>query len=110
MKRKSTLKPALGMRTQRGIGRTNPRTDWQRFDGLADKDIVAAVKRDPGAAPILDRAWFAKAALATPRKERISIMLDEDVLAFFRKQGSRYQTRINHILRTYMEHMGRRAA
>ena len=37
------------------------------------------------------------------RKEAISIRLDEDVLAFFKTLGSGYQTRINAVLRHFME-------
>jgi uncharacterized protein (DUF4415 family) len=35
-------------------------------------------------------------------KEPISIRLDQDVLAWFRQSGPRYQSRINAVLRSYM--------
>ena len=35
-------------------------------------------------------------------KEPISLRLDADVLAWFKKQGPGYQTRINAVLRAYM--------
>jgi uncharacterized protein (DUF4415 family) len=37
-----------------------------------------------------------------PAKEAVSIRLDEDVLAWFKGQGSGYQTRINEVLRRAM--------
>jgi uncharacterized protein (DUF4415 family) len=37
------------------------------------------------------------------RKAAISLRLDADVLDWFRAQGSGYQTRINAVLRAYME-------
>lgn len=37
-----------------------------------------------------------------PSKQRITIMLDEDILDFFKKQGDGYQTRINETLLRYM--------
>lgn len=40
-------------------------------------------------------------------KEPISIRLDADLLAWFRAQGPRYQSRINAVLRSYMEHVVR---
>ena len=46
---------------------------------------------------------FWKGVDRLPRKEAISIKLDDDVLAFFRKQGRGYQTRINAVLRRYMQ-------
>ena len=38
-----------------------------------------------------------------PVKEAVSIRLDADVLAWFKGQGSGYQTRINEVLRKAME-------
>ena len=38
-----------------------------------------------------------------PAKVAISVRLDEDVLAFFRAEGRGYQTRINAVLRSYMQ-------
>lgn len=37
------------------------------------------------------------------RKAAISLRLDEEVLAWFRTQGPGYQTRMNAVLRAYME-------
>lgn len=38
-----------------------------------------------------------------PRKAAISLRLDAEVLDWFKAQGSGYQTRINAVLRAYME-------
>jgi len=80
------------------------RTDWKLVNALTDEEIAAAVASDPDASPIADEAWFARARRSSHSKEHISIKLDADVLAFFRKGGPRYQTRINEVLRTFMEH------
>ena len=58
--------------------------------------------------PELADEWFLRAAregnLATPpAKKPISIKLDEDVLDYFKSEGSRYQTHINAVLRAYMQ-------
>jgi uncharacterized protein (DUF4415 family) len=73
-----------------------------RVDQLTDDDIARAVAEDGDAAPI-DIDW-SKAELVMPtRKTAISIRVDEDVLAFFKKAGSGYQRRINAVLRSYMQ-------
>jgi uncharacterized protein (DUF4415 family) len=36
-------------------------------------------------------------------KQQITLRIDADVLAFFKTTGRRYQTRINEILRSYMD-------
>ena len=56
---------------------------------------------DPDHPALDDEFWQAVDRL--PRKEAISIKLDDDVLAFFRKQGRGYQTRINAVLRRFMQ-------
>ena len=49
----------------------------------------------------LDEAWFAKASRGRPklpselRKQRISILLDPDVITHFKSEGRGWQTRIN---------------
>jgi len=79
--------------------------DWRASDALTDEDIAAAVRDDPDAAPLLGDEWFDKARLVTPPpKELISIRVDKDVLDFFRSDGAGYQTRINAVLRAFMEH------
>jgi uncharacterized protein (DUF4415 family) len=42
------------------------------------------------------------------RKRDIHIRIDEDVLEWFRRTGRGYQTRINNVLRAFME--GRKRA
>ena len=80
------------------------RTDWARVDALTDEDIARAIADDPDAAPLLDDEWFRKARLVPPDpKVPISIRVDRDILEWFRRQGPRYQTRINAVLRAYVE-------
>ena len=52
--------------------------------------------------PALDDAFW-QAVDRLPRKEAISIKLDDDILSFFRRQGRGYQTRINAVLRRYVQ-------
>ena len=37
-----------------------------------------------------------------PKKEQITLRVDSDVLRWFRSQGKGYQTKINDLLRAYM--------
>ena len=55
--------------------------------------------------------FFAKAAIVHPRpKQPVSLRIDEDVLAWFKKQGPRYQSRMNAVLRAYMSAVEKGAA
>ena len=78
--------------------------EWSEFDKLGDKQIEQAVAKDPDAALILDDSFWDKAKVVFPvPKQAISIRIDEDVLAFFKKMGPGYQSRMNAVLRSYME-------
>ena len=54
--------------------------------------------------PELDAAFWKNATLVMPqRKHPVNLRLDADILAYFKAQGRGYQTRINAILRAYVE-------
>jgi len=73
------------------------KTDWKRLAKLGDKDI------DTSDIPELDDEFFRKAELRVPPKQPVTLRLDADVLTWFKSQGQGYQTRINKLLRSYME-------
>jgi uncharacterized protein (DUF4415 family) len=54
-------------------------------------------------APSLPDAVWIKAAELPNNKQQITLRLDADVLDFFRHTGRRYQSRINAVLRAYVE-------
>jgi uncharacterized protein (DUF4415 family) len=59
----------------------------------------------------MESVEWATTELPMPRrKEHTNLRIDADVLDFFRKQGRGYQTKINAVLRSYVEQMrGRKA-
>ena len=80
------------------------KTAWARIRAMTDEEIEAGVKSDPDSAPLLDREWFKNAKLVMPeRKQPVTLRLDKDVLEWFKAQGSRYQSRMNAVLRSYMQ-------
>ena len=89
--------------TKRSI-RTGSKTDWARVAALSDTVIRKAVRSDADAAPILGPAWFRRAKIVLPSpKKAVSIRLDNDVMKWFQGQGKGYQTRINAVLRAYVQ-------
>lgn len=59
--------------------------------------------------PPLDEEFFRTARLLMPRpKKPVAVRIDADVLAWLKRQGRGYQTRINAILRAYMATAQRR--
>jgi uncharacterized protein (DUF4415 family) len=70
---------------------------------MKDKDIV--VDRD---APEWTPEMFARAVVKrglkpAPTKSLLSIRVDTQVLSWFKSQGPGYQSRMNALLRAYME-------
>lgn len=54
--------------------------------------------------PELDEAWFAEAVVWTPpTKKQITLRLDDDIIAFFKESGKGYQTRMNAVLRAFVD-------
>jgi uncharacterized protein (DUF4415 family) len=84
--------------------RRRAKTDWARVEALSDREIETAIESDPDAAPLLDRNWFKRAAVVMPqRKVPVSLRLDREVVEWFKAHGSRYQSRMNAVLKAYVE-------
>ena len=74
------------------------KTNWRKLEAQTDSEI------DTSEIPELDPDFFKSADLRMPsKKASITVRLDSDVLEWFRNQGKGYQTRMNAVLRTYME-------
>ena len=72
-------------------------TDWKRLKAMTDEEI------DTSEIPELDDDFFARAEVKVPPKKSVTMRLDADVLEWFKSQGHGYQTRINKLLRRYMD-------
>jgi len=71
-------------------------------------DALKDGKIDLSDTPELTPEMFARAVVRrglkpVPRKEQLTIRVDSDVLEWYRRQGRGYQTRINALLRAYMQ-------
>lgn len=78
------------------------RTDWQRVDQLKDQDID--LSDTPEITPkMFARAIVRKGLKPATKKSQLTLRVDKDVLEWYKKQGRGYQTKINSLLRAYME-------
>jgi uncharacterized protein (DUF4415 family) len=97
--------------------RKRSKTDMKRLAKMSDDEI------DYSDIPPLTKDWFDEAllvpaitetgsrnwhkrveeAMAKNAKKPISLRMDPDVYSWFRAQGPRYQSRMNAVLRAYME-------
>jgi uncharacterized protein (DUF4415 family) len=78
--------------------RTKGSTDLKRLRAIPDSSI------DYSDIPRLNKSFWKTAKLTMPEpKDRLTIRVDHDVVEWLKKRGRGYQTRINAILRSYME-------
>jgi len=71
------------------------KTDWIRVHSMKDEDIV--FDED---SPEITQDMFDKARIM---KTEISLLVDSDVMEWYKKQNIAYQPLINTLLRSYME-------
>lgn len=70
----------------------------EEIANLPDEEI------DYSEIPELDEEFWQNAELVMPAaKERITLRVDRDVLEYFRRGGQGCQTRINAVLRAYVQ-------
>lgn len=82
------------------------KTRLARLAAMPDSEIdFSDIPRSPP-----DAEWTRPGIpFSTENKRQVTLRLDADVLDFFRHTGTRYQTRINQVLRAYMQaHVAKR--
>ena len=80
---------------------TQGRADLARLRRVSDREIE---RTSPPELSNLPDDFWQNARVVTPvAKQAISIRLDTDVIAWFRATGPRFQTRMNAVLRSYVE-------
>ena len=85
------------------IRRMPGKSDWAKIDATTEADIERQIAEDPDLQGFDDIDWSKATFVPAPTKKPISIRLDADILDFFKAQGNGYQSRINRVLRHYME-------
>jgi len=71
--------------------------------GTRESDVIRDADAPPWTPEMFARAVARQGLKPVPRKALLSLRIDADVIAWFRKQGPGYQSRMNALLRAYME-------
>ena len=82
-------------------GKRTGKTDWARVDALTEKELERSISANADADVAVD--WTTARLVMPRRKESVHLRIDPDVLVWYRQQGQRYLTRMNAVLRNYME-------
>jgi uncharacterized protein (DUF4415 family) len=80
--------------------RGEDRTDWARVKTMKEKEIVI----DDDATEPTAEQW-AKAIVIDrrPPKKNITLRIDPEIIDWFKARGKGYQTRMNAVLRVFIE-------
>lgn len=102
--KRSIRRKAPKRRPGRPSGKPKSGTDWKRLRRMTDAEAHRNAAQDPDNPPA-DRGWLEAGRLVEPqRKQSISIRLDPDVIEWFRSTGPKYQSRMNAVLRAFVDH------
>jgi uncharacterized protein (DUF4415 family) len=75
----------------------------KRLRTLPDASVVRDGDAPEWTPEMFGRAVARKGLKPVPRKALLSLRIDSDVIDWFRSQGAGYQSRMNALLRAYME-------
>lgn len=85
----------------RKIARGESKTDWKRVDAISRAEVERLADKDEGPLP---SGWESTVIVGLPpAKQDIHIRLDGDILDWFKARGRGYQTRINAVLRAFVQ-------
>ncbi len=90
--------------------RGESRTDLARVRAKTAEELEREITSDPDFSGVPED-WYksAEAVMPTPKK-LLSLRLDSDVVDWFKQQGPGYQTRINAVLRAFVQQTAKRRA
>lgn len=78
-------------------------TDWARVSAFTEADIERMAKADKDNPATKASDWADAVVGLPPLKTPVNAKFDVDVVDWFKSQGRGYQTRMNAVLRRYME-------
>ena len=92
----------LAAMRQRGEGQT----DFARLDAMTEEELEASIDHDEEG----EFDWrTAQVGIPGPKRQ-LTVRFGTDVIDWFKAQGAGYQTRMNAVLRSYVEAQKKQAA
>jgi uncharacterized protein (DUF4415 family) len=80
--------------------RGKTKTDWKRVEAMKDDDIIV-----DGDSPEITAEMWRDAIVKDqrPPKKNITLRIDAEIIDWFKARGKGYQTRMNAVLRVFIE-------
>jgi uncharacterized protein (DUF4415 family) len=86
------------------------RTDFTRVRSKTEAELEQDIATDADFRDVPENWYEAAEAVMPAPKKLLSLRLDEDVVDWFKRQGPGYQTRMNAVLRAFVEQAGKKRA
>jgi uncharacterized protein (DUF4415 family) len=97
-------KSSLVRYTEEELAKLPSQTHWERANAVPQDEVERQADEDEGPLP---EGWEKTVILGVPEpKKDVHIRLDPSVLRWFKAQGPGYQTRINAVLRSFVQAHG----
>lgn len=101
MRRKGDIVRYTAEELQEMRRRGDDRTDWVKVDAMTEEELEASIAADPD--DVHEEPDWDKAIIGLPPIGKQNVAIDQDVLNWFKAAGKGHQTRINDVLRAYVE-------
>ena len=101
MEKKQHIGRASAEQIEAMRARGESRSDWQAAEAMSRADVERLAVEEDGEMPA---GWESTVDVGLPeRRQAIHIRLDPEVLRWFKAHGPGYQTRINAVLRAFVQ-------
>jgi uncharacterized protein (DUF4415 family) len=88
------------------VRRGEDRTDFARLDAMTEEELEDSIDHEEEGG--ID--WSTLQIGIPGPKQQLTVRFDADVIDWFKAQGSGYQTRMNAVLRSYVDAQRKRSA
>ncbi|MDQ3655075.1 MAG: BrnA antitoxin family protein [Chloroflexota bacterium] len=87
------------------LARGESQSDWAAADAMTEEELEAAIASDPDEAGLgYQPPNWDNVIIGFPKpKRQLTVRLDSDIIEWFKATGKGYQTRMNAVLRSYVE-------
>ena len=110
MEKRNAIKSYSAAELEDRRARGESQTDLARVRAKSEAELERDIAGDPDLQDVPED-WHAAAEAVMPvPKKLLSLRLDAEVIEWFRSQGPGYQTRMNAVLRAFVEQRMKQAA
>ncbi len=88
------------------LRRGESQTDWARVDAMTEEELEASIDHDEEG----EFDWSTVQVGIPGPKQQLTVRFDADVVEWFKAQGAGYQTRMNAVLRSFVDAQTKRTA